>query len=153
MADALISVVVEQLASYVQNEVRLVVDTRQEALKLTNTLKMLQDVLADADEKQVKNKSVRLWLGDLKQVVYDADDVLDEWRTRAAISQLQSDVDVHVAGGTRKKISRKILMVVSEVVRCMIWSMILLCISRKMNVLMWRQGTRYLIVKRFIIYM
>ncbi|KAL5706977.1 hypothetical protein ACHQM5_025081 [Ranunculus cassubicifolius] len=78
MADALISVVVEQLASYVQSQVMLVVDTHEEIVKLTGNLKLVQAVLADAEEKQVKNKAVRVWLEDLKQVVYDADDVLDE---------------------------------------------------------------------------
>ncbi|KAL5706966.1 hypothetical protein ACHQM5_025071 [Ranunculus cassubicifolius] len=93
MADALISVVVEQLTSYVQSQVMLVVDTHEEVVKLTGNLKLVQAVLADAEEKQVKNKAVRLWLEDLKQVAYDADDVLDEWITRDAISQLQSDDD------------------------------------------------------------
>ncbi|KAL5706915.1 hypothetical protein ACHQM5_025021 [Ranunculus cassubicifolius] len=104
MVDALISVVVEQLASYVQSQVMLVVDTHEEVVKLTGNLKLVQAVLADAEEKQVKNKDVRVWLEDLKQVVYDADDVLDEWITRDAISQLQSDADVDVPAGTRKKV-------------------------------------------------
>ncbi|KAL5707360.1 hypothetical protein ACHQM5_025417 [Ranunculus cassubicifolius] len=100
MADALISLVLEQLASYGLNEVTLVVETRQEVLNLTDTLIQVKAVLADADEKQVKNKAVRVWLDNLKQVVYDADDVLDEWRTRTAISQLQGSINV----GTRKKV-------------------------------------------------
>ncbi|KAL5706975.1 hypothetical protein ACHQM5_025079 [Ranunculus cassubicifolius] len=99
MADALISVVVKQLESYIQSEVALVIDTREEVVKLTDNLKLVQAVLADAEEKQVKNKSVKVWLDDLKQVVYDADDVLDEWHTRTAISQLQGSINV----GTRKK--------------------------------------------------
>ncbi|KAL5707009.1 hypothetical protein ACHQM5_025110 [Ranunculus cassubicifolius] len=100
MADALITVVLEQLSSYIQSEVALVIDTREEVVKLTGNLKLVQAVLADADEKQVKNKSVKVWLDDLKQVVYDVDDVLDEWHTRAAISQLQGSINV----GTRKKV-------------------------------------------------
>ncbi|KAL5706963.1 hypothetical protein ACHQM5_025068 [Ranunculus cassubicifolius] len=100
MADALISLVLEQLASYGLNEVTLVVGTRQEVLNLTDTLIQVKAVLADADEKQVKNKAVRTWLDNLKQVVYDADDVLDEWRTRTAISQLQGSINF----GTRKKV-------------------------------------------------
>ncbi|KAL5707007.1 hypothetical protein ACHQM5_025108 [Ranunculus cassubicifolius] len=100
MADALITVLLEQLSSYIQSEVALVIDTREEVVKLTGNLKMVQAVLADADEKQVKKEVVRVWLDNLKQVVYDADDVLDEWRTRTAISQLQGSINV----GTRKKV-------------------------------------------------
>ncbi|KAL5706979.1 hypothetical protein ACHQM5_025083 [Ranunculus cassubicifolius] len=94
MADALITVVLEQLSSYILSEVALVIDTREEVVKLTGNLKLVQAVLADAEEKQVKNKSVKVWLDDLKQVVYDADDVLDAWRTRTAISQLQVPNDL-----------------------------------------------------------
>ncbi|KAL5707361.1 hypothetical protein ACHQM5_025418 [Ranunculus cassubicifolius] len=100
MADALITVLLEQLSSYIQSEVALVIDTREEVVKLTGNLKLVQAVLADADEKQVKKEVVRVWLDNLKQVVYDADDVLDEWRTRTAISQLQGSINV----GTRKKV-------------------------------------------------
>ena len=40
---------------------------------------MIQDVLADAERRQESDQSVRRWLQRLKDVAYDADDVLDEF--------------------------------------------------------------------------
>ncbi|PIA36580.1 hypothetical protein AQUCO_03300047v1 [Aquilegia coerulea] len=55
---------------------------------------MIQAVLKDADEKQVKNEAVKFWLKELKDVSYDAEDVLDEWITRTLISKmLQHEVN------------------------------------------------------------
>ena len=39
---------------------------------------MVQALLADAEKRQVGEERVRLWLQRLKDVAYDADDVLDE---------------------------------------------------------------------------
>ena len=39
---------------------------------------MIQAVLADAEKRQVGEECVRLWLQRLKDVVYEADDVLSE---------------------------------------------------------------------------
>ena len=36
-------------------------------------------MLADAERRQVRDEVVRLWLQRLKDVAYDADDVLDEF--------------------------------------------------------------------------
>lgn len=38
-------------------------------------------MLLDAEEQHAKNHEVRDWLGKLKDAVYDADDVLDEYET------------------------------------------------------------------------
>ncbi|PIA36582.1 hypothetical protein AQUCO_03300049v1 [Aquilegia coerulea] len=46
-------------------------------------------VLKDADEKQVKDEVVKFWLEQLKDVSYDAGDVLDEWITKTLLSKLQ----------------------------------------------------------------
>ncbi|KAK1375457.1 putative LRR and NB-ARC domains-containing disease resistance protein [Heracleum sosnowskyi] len=42
-----------------------------------NTLSRIQVVLADAEEKQFTNRSVRLWLVELQHFSYDLDDTLD----------------------------------------------------------------------------
>ncbi|KAF6164877.1 hypothetical protein GIB67_017080 [Kingdonia uniflora] len=42
------------------------------------------EVLVDAEKQQIKNESVKHWIGELKDVAYDIDDVLDEWRARIA---------------------------------------------------------------------
>ncbi|EEF49581.1 putative disease resistance protein RGA3 [Ricinus communis] len=51
--------------------------------KLTRNLSKIQAVLNDAEAKQITDYSVKLWLNELKEVAYDADDVLDEVSTQA----------------------------------------------------------------------
>ncbi|KAF5194481.1 Disease resistance protein rga2 [Thalictrum thalictroides] len=93
MAEALVSFLLEQLGSIVigelVQEVKLIKGVEKEVESLTATLRMIQVVLKDADEKQVKDEAVKLWLEQLKDVSYDADDVLEEWFTRTLLSKLQ----------------------------------------------------------------
>ncbi|KAL5711427.1 hypothetical protein ACHQM5_021885 [Ranunculus cassubicifolius] len=103
MADALISIVLEQLTSLVQEDINLVVGVRKEVGRLTNTLESIRSVVSDAEEKQIKNKAVGIWLQDLKEIVYVADDVLDEWHTRLFISR-KGGVGVNVEPDTRRKV-------------------------------------------------
>uniref|UniRef100_A0A6N2KSD0 AAA+ ATPase domain-containing protein n=1 Tax=Salix viminalis TaxID=40686 RepID=A0A6N2KSD0_SALVM len=91
MADALLSVVLEQLGSLidqkVEKEVRLVAGVKNEVQKLQRIFQGIQDVLADAEQRQLKEGPIKRWMGQLKDVSYDMDDVLDEWSTAIAKSQ------------------------------------------------------------------
>jgi len=104
MADALVSVVMEQLslifAQEVQQEVRLVVGVKNEVRKLTNNFQTIQAVLADAKERELKDGSIKRWIDQLKGVSYDMDDVLDEWGTTIAKSQMK--VNEHPRKTVRK---------------------------------------------------
>ncbi|XP_011015273.1 PREDICTED: putative disease resistance protein RGA3 [Populus euphratica] len=104
MAEALVSVVLEQLRSIiiqeVGQEVRLVVDVKNEVEKLTSSFRAIQAVLANAEERQLEDGYVKLWLDQLKDVSYDMDDVLDEWGT--AIAKSQSKVHEHPSKNKKK---------------------------------------------------
>ncbi|PRQ50598.1 putative P-loop containing nucleoside triphosphate hydrolase [Rosa chinensis] len=75
MADAFVSVLLEQLASItyqqIEKEVRLVVGVKKEVAKITSNLKAIQAVLEDAEKRQVKEAIVRDWLEKLKDVSYE----------------------------------------------------------------------------------
>ncbi|PIA30543.1 hypothetical protein AQUCO_05500081v1 [Aquilegia coerulea] len=101
MAEALISVVLEQLGtiaiSELVKEVELLAGVDEEVESLIGTLTLIQGVLEDAEQKQVTNKAVKFWLDKIKKISYDAEDVLDEWNTRILISKLlQPDVNAPV---------------------------------------------------------
>ncbi|CAL9010627.1 unnamed protein product [Prunus brigantina] len=93
MAEALISVLLEQLASIIQKqaeqEVTLVVGVKKEVAKLSHNFKAIQVVLEDAEERQVKELKVKYWLDNLKDVSYEMDDVLDKWSTEILKQQIQ----------------------------------------------------------------
>ncbi|KAL7204521.1 hypothetical protein ACSBR2_017571 [Camellia fascicularis] len=51
--------------------------------KWSGELKEIQAFLDDAEEKQIKNSGVKMWLEDLTDLAYDLDDILDEFATEA----------------------------------------------------------------------
>ncbi|XP_026396965.1 putative disease resistance protein RGA3 [Papaver somniferum] len=64
---------------------------------LKDTLELIQALIHDAEMKQVNNAAVRLWLRMLKDVVYDADDVMDEFSYQTMSSNKQSKVQALVS--------------------------------------------------------
>ncbi|RWR91876.1 putative disease resistance RPP13-like protein 1 [Cinnamomum micranthum f. kanehirae] len=56
----------------------LFVGVEGEAKKLEKTLSRIQAHLNDAEARQIREESVRLWLSELKDAAYDAEDIVDE---------------------------------------------------------------------------
>ncbi|KDO40323.1 hypothetical protein CISIN_1g0450121mg, partial [Citrus sinensis] len=52
-------------------------------LKWKDNMEMIQAVLADADDRQTNDKSVKKWLDMLQNLAYDVEDILDEFETEA----------------------------------------------------------------------
>ncbi|PRQ51037.1 putative P-loop containing nucleoside triphosphate hydrolase, leucine-rich repeat domain, L [Rosa chinensis] len=93
MADALISVLLEQLASLtyelIKGQVTLVLDVEKDVAEFINNLRAIQAVLEDAEKRQVKEAVVRDWLDKLKDVSYKMDNVVDEWNTEILKQQVE----------------------------------------------------------------
>ncbi|XP_031260888.1 putative disease resistance protein RGA3, partial [Pistacia vera] len=70
-------------------EVKLVVGVDNEVKSLRSNLEAIEAVLVDAEERQVKEKTVRLWLDRLKHASYDIEDVLDEWNYATLKQQIE----------------------------------------------------------------
>ncbi|XP_031263628.1 putative disease resistance protein RGA1 [Pistacia vera] len=91
MAEALVSVVLEQLASIARQQLdqqlMLVAGVDDQVRKLTSHFRSIRVVLEDAENRQFMDSGVRDWLDKLKEASYDIDDVLDEWNT--SIGKLQ----------------------------------------------------------------
>ncbi|PRQ20446.1 putative P-loop containing nucleoside triphosphate hydrolase, leucine-rich repeat domain, L [Rosa chinensis] len=110
MADALISVLLEQLASVVYKHtnaaVKLVLDAEKDVKSFSSKLKAIQAVLEDAEKKQVTEASVEDWLKKLKDVSYEMDDVLDEWNTELLRQQVEEKQEVEGDNAlvTKKKV-------------------------------------------------
>ncbi|MBA0818773.1 hypothetical protein Gohar_021287, partial [Gossypium harknessii] len=51
--------------------------------KLKPTLMSVEALLDDAEKKQFTNRNVRNWINELKNAVYDAEDLLDDIATEA----------------------------------------------------------------------
>ncbi|XP_026430310.1 disease resistance protein RGA2-like [Papaver somniferum] len=73
----------KNLGSIVGQQITVAWGVEGELKRLNDTLEMIAAVTSDAENKQVNNTSVGLWLRWLRDVVYDADDVLDEFSYEA----------------------------------------------------------------------
>ncbi|XP_039169779.1 putative disease resistance RPP13-like protein 1 [Eucalyptus grandis] len=75
--------VLGKIASSAFQEAVAIYSIEDQIHELKNTLAAITAVLLDAEEQQAKNHSLQLWLGRLRDVLYDAEDVLDELECEA----------------------------------------------------------------------
>jgi len=114
MADALLGVVFENLTSLLQNEFSTISGINSKARKLSDNLVHIKAVLEDAEKKQFKELSIKLWLQDLKDAVYVLDDILDEYsiescRLRGFTSFKPKNIKFrHEIGNRLKEITRRL---------------------------------------------
>ncbi|KAK9929836.1 hypothetical protein M0R45_026914 [Rubus argutus] len=98
MVDALISVLLKQLASIVyehtKEPVTLILNAEKDVKSFSCKLRAIQAVLEDAEKKQVTEASVRDWWEKLKDVSYEMDDVLDEWNTEILRQEVEQKQEV-----------------------------------------------------------
>uniref|UniRef100_A0A5B7BHT3 Putative disease resistance protein RGA3 n=1 Tax=Davidia involucrata TaxID=16924 RepID=A0A5B7BHT3_DAVIN len=80
-----------KLGSYTLQQIGLATGVTKELKKLESKISTVRDVLLDAQEQQVSNRAVRTWLQRLKDIVYDVDDLVDEFATEA----LRRQVEIH----------------------------------------------------------
>ncbi|XP_050245665.1 putative disease resistance protein RGA4 isoform X3 [Quercus robur] len=93
--------VTEKLGSIAYQEICLAWGIESDLKNLKLTLSAIQAKLLDAEERQAKERGLSLWLGELKDVLYDAVDVLDEFECEALRKQV-----VKTYGSTGKKVRR-----------------------------------------------
>ncbi|KAJ3687519.1 hypothetical protein LUZ61_016683 [Rhynchospora tenuis] len=61
-----------------------------ELKELMRLLKRIKAMLYDAEEREIRDRSVKLWLQELSAVAYDAEDVLDEYRFEVLRAQVEA---------------------------------------------------------------
>ncbi|KAJ4822411.1 hypothetical protein Tsubulata_023540, partial [Turnera subulata] len=66
-------------ASLAAEGIHLAWGFKENLQKLNETFSFMQTVLRDAEERQGREESVKIWLGKLQDVAYEAEDVLDEF--------------------------------------------------------------------------
>ncbi|XP_065007141.1 putative disease resistance protein RGA1 [Musa acuminata AAA Group] len=81
--DAFISGLVGTLKDMAKEKVDLLLGVPGEIQKLQRSLRNIHSVLRDAEKRRIEDEDVNDWLMELKDVMYDADDLLDECRMEA----------------------------------------------------------------------
>ncbi|KAH9648423.1 hypothetical protein KPL70_025580 [Citrus sinensis] len=69
----------EKLGGFAYEELLLFCGVKNDLEKLKETLTIVKSVVLDAEKTQVQNDRLSVWLGNLKDACYDAEDVLDEF--------------------------------------------------------------------------
>ncbi|KAJ4710174.1 Disease resistance protein [Melia azedarach] len=91
--------VLGKLTSLACEEISMVWGFRKDVEKLANNLKYIEAVLLDADDRPIDSHERRVWLENLKDVCYDAEDVLDEFEIEVVRRQVRNRMS------SRKKVS------------------------------------------------
>ncbi|XP_043693333.1 putative disease resistance protein RGA3 [Telopea speciosissima] len=93
MADAILfnlaSKIIEVLGTLLVQEIGLASGAKKELSKLKDSLSTINAILLDADTKGATSHRVKNWLGRLKDVVYDAEDLVDELATEALRQKME----------------------------------------------------------------
>ncbi|KAJ0082632.1 hypothetical protein Patl1_11727 [Pistacia atlantica] len=96
--ETIVSAIAEQvlgkLISLASNETCLAWGVKNDAQELADTLTTIKAVLLDAKDKQIHNETMKVWLGNLKEICYDTEDVLDEIEVeelRKQVEKLESN--------------------------------------------------------------
>ncbi|KAJ4822448.1 hypothetical protein Tsubulata_049685, partial [Turnera subulata] len=69
----------KKVGSLAAEGIRLAWGFKGQLQKLKQSSEIIRAVLHDAEERQDKDASVKIWLQKLRKVAYEAEDVLDEF--------------------------------------------------------------------------
>jgi hypothetical protein len=75
--------VLEVAGSFALQEIKLASGVQADLDNLKSTVSTIKDVLLDAEKKAYDSSAIKGWLERLKDVLHDADDLLDDFSTEA----------------------------------------------------------------------
>ncbi|XP_031248154.1 putative disease resistance protein RGA4 [Pistacia vera] len=111
--------ILKKIGSLVGGELSLLWNLESDLRRLEGTMRTIKAVLLDAETKQTQNHQLRDWLAKLKDVFYDAEDVLDEfdfqassrsqqWSSTLKVSQYFSSSNAINIGKKIKQIKKRL---------------------------------------------
>ncbi|XP_039142332.1 putative disease resistance protein RGA3 isoform X1 [Dioscorea cayenensis subsp. rotundata] len=79
IVDAFAGKLVERLANVIEEKAIMVLGVKDELQKLQRRMKRITCVLKDAERRRIQQdeEAVKLWVNELKDFMYDADDIID----------------------------------------------------------------------------
>ncbi|XP_028125013.1 putative disease resistance RPP13-like protein 1 [Camellia sinensis] len=87
---ALVKLLFEKMSSFASSKLPSFEGIDTQLTNWTNMLSQIEALLIDAEEKQMKDRAVNLWLDDLQDLAYDLDDLVDEFATEALRQNLKA---------------------------------------------------------------
>ncbi|XP_072963758.1 putative disease resistance protein RGA3 [Typha angustifolia] len=74
---AFVSTCANKLATLIKERVVLVLGVKDELKRLQRRMEIIEGVLEDAERQRIQDSAIDAWLNELKDVMYDADDIID----------------------------------------------------------------------------
>ncbi|CAL1376220.1 unnamed protein product [Linum trigynum] len=105
MAFAVAEAILKKLGPLATEQAGLLWGLKSEVLRLKSKVTSMRAVLLDAEELSGFNNQVRVWLDELKQVFYEAEDLLDDFSTEALLRQQQVYSDGNVSLSEKVQLS------------------------------------------------
>ncbi|XP_028125971.1 putative disease resistance RPP13-like protein 1 [Camellia sinensis] len=87
---AFVKLLFEKMTSFASSKLPTFEGIGAQFTNWTNMLSQIEALLIDAEEKQMTDRAVNLWLDDLQDLAYDLDDVVDEFATEALRQSLKA---------------------------------------------------------------
>ncbi|CAL5331138.1 unnamed protein product [Camellia sinensis] len=87
---AFVKLLFEKMSSFASSKLPTFEDIDTQLTNWTNMLSQIEALLIDAEEKQLTDRAVNLWLDNLQDLAYDLDDVVDEFATEALRQSLKA---------------------------------------------------------------
>ncbi|KAH7660083.1 P-loop containing nucleoside triphosphate hydrolase protein [Dioscorea alata] len=93
IVDAFAGKLVERLANIIEEKAIMVLGVKDELQRLRRRMERIARVLKDAEKRKIQDETVKGWVDELKDLMYDADDIIDLCMIQSA--GLLQDVDHH----------------------------------------------------------
>ncbi|ERN19127.1 hypothetical protein AMTR_s00061p00152710 [Amborella trichopoda] len=100
MADGAVTFFLEKLNELLTHEVHLLYGVRRDIVWLRDELGTMRAFLADADKRKSSDSLVKVWVEQVREVVYDAEDILDEFMIRMEGQRgfFNKKLEAHIVG-------------------------------------------------------
>ncbi|KAH7660093.1 P-loop containing nucleoside triphosphate hydrolase protein [Dioscorea alata] len=93
IVDAFAGKLVERLANVIEEKAIMVLGVKDELQRLRRRMERIARVLKDAEKRRIQDETVKGWVDELKDLMYDADDIIDLCMIQG--TGLLLDVDHH----------------------------------------------------------
>ncbi|CAL5382909.1 unnamed protein product [Camellia sinensis] len=87
---AFVKLLFEKMSSFASSKLPTFEGIAAQLTNWTNMLSQIEALLIDAEDKQLTDRAVNLWLDDLQDLAYDLDDLVDEFATEALRQSLKA---------------------------------------------------------------
>ncbi|KAH7660082.1 P-loop containing nucleoside triphosphate hydrolase protein [Dioscorea alata] len=93
IVDAFAGKLVERLTNVIEEKAIMVLGVKDELQRLRRRMERIARVLKDAEKRRIQDETVKGWIDELKDLMYDADDIIDLCMIQG--TGLLQDVDHH----------------------------------------------------------